>query len=182
MEIQIDWFEILIQGIGALGTIAAIIAFQAKKHRSIILFRNANTLLFALQYLLLGATSGALMNMLSLVRNETYSWCIKRNKKTIYAQIAFCIIYVISGIATWKGIESLIVIFSKFFSTYAYGIKDTKWLRIITLISVTLMLIYDALVGSWAGVVCEIFTIVSLVTALIRFFVLPKAQEEPKTE
>lgn len=178
MNIQIDWFEILIQGIGFVGIVAAIIAFQAKKHRNIILFRNANTLLFALQYLLLDAYSGAAMNMLSFVRNEIYSWCIKKNKKTIYAQMVFCGIYIVSGILTWAGIESLIIIISKFFSTYAYGIKDTKWLRIFTLISVSCMLVYNIYARSWAGVICEVFTIISLIIALVRFYVLPKHQKE----
>jgi hypothetical protein len=178
MNIQIDWFEILIQGIGFVGIVAAIIAFQAKKHRNIILFRNANTLLFALQYLLLNAYSGAAMNMLSFVRNEIYSWCIKKNKKTIYAQMVFCGIYIASGILTWAGIESLIIIISKFFSTYAYGIKDTKWLRIFTLISVSCMLVYNIYARSWAGVICEVFTMISLIIALVRFYVLPKHQKQ----
>ena len=177
MNIQIDWFQIMIQGIGVLGILAAVIAFQAKTHRNIILFRNANTLLFALQYFLLDAYSGAAMNMLSLVRNEIYSWCIRRNKKTIYAQIIFCSIYIVSGILTWAGIESLIIIISKFFSTYAYGVKDTKWLRILTLISVSCMLVYNAFAGSLAGVACEILTIISLVIALVRFYVLPKLKK-----
>lgn len=176
MNIQIDWFQIIIQGIGFLGILAAVIAFQAKTHRNIILFRNANTLLFALQYFLLGAYSGAAMNMLSLVRNEIYSWCIRRNKKTIYAQMVFCGIYVVSGILTWAGIESLIIIISKFFSTYAYGVKDTKWLRILTLISVSCMLVYNIYARSLAGVACEILTIISLVIALIRFYVLPRKE------
>ena len=178
MNIHIDWFQIMIQGIGFVGIVAAIIAFQAKTHRNIILFRNANTLLFALQYFLLGAYSGAAMNMLSFVRNEIYSWCIKKNKKTIYAQMVFCGIYIVSGILTWAGIESLIIIISKFFSTYAYGIKDTKWLRIFTLISVSCMLVYNIYARSWAGVICEVFTMISLIIALVRFYVLPKHQKE----
>lgn len=178
MEIQIDCFEIFIQSIGIIGIIAAIIAFQAKKHRNIILFRNANTLLFALQYFLLGAYSGAAMNMLSLLRNEIYSWCIKRNKKTIYAQIVFCSIYIVSGILTWAGIESLIIIISKLFSTYAFGVKDTKVLRILSLISVSCMLVYNIYARSWAGVICEIFTITSLIIALVRFYVVPKYKKQ----
>lgn len=180
MNIQIDWFEILIQGIGFVGTVAAIIAFQAKKHRNIILFRNANTILFALQYFLLGAYSGAAMNMLSLIRNEIYSWCIRRNKKTIYAQMVFCGIYIVSGILTWAGIESLIIIVAKFFSTYAFGVKDTKKLRLLTLISVSCMLVYNIYARSWAGVLCEIFTISSLIIALVRFYVLPKYKKQEK--
>ena len=50
--------QVCIQVIGALGVLAAVLAFQCKRHDRVMVLRTANELLFALQYALLGAWTG----------------------------------------------------------------------------------------------------------------------------
>ena len=53
-------------------------------------------------------------------------------------------------------------------TTVAYGIKNTRIIRILTLPTSTCWLIYNYLSGSSAGVICEILSLVSIITAMIR--------------
>ena len=47
-------YDIIVRGIGILGILAVVLAFQCRKHSHILIFRAANEFLFAVQYLLFG--------------------------------------------------------------------------------------------------------------------------------
>ena len=46
---NVTWFDVLVQGLGVLGIAASVIAFQCKKHKSIMIFRTANESFFSIQ-------------------------------------------------------------------------------------------------------------------------------------
>ena len=177
MPVEIDWFFILTQALGLCGILCGAIAFQCKKHSNIMLFRTVNELLFAIQYLLLGAYTGMAMDLIGCLRNQLFASQIKRNKSTLLTQIIFCIIFLIGGIATWSGYISILAITAKLLSTVAYSLKNTKILRLIILTTSSCWLVYNAMVSSWAGVLCEVFTLSSIVISLFRFYILPKLKK-----
>lgn len=114
--------DIIIQIIGAFGILASIISFQCKKHNSILFFRTLNEFIFAIQYFLLGAYTGMIVNLVGCVRNIIFSKQISKNKKTTFSIIIFSIMFVVFGFAVWQGPKSLLIIFAKVLSTLAYRI------------------------------------------------------------
>lgn len=178
--------EIIVQSIGALGILASVISFQCKKHSSILFFRTMNEMLFAVQYLLLGAYTGMAANLVGSLRNTIFSHQISHKKSTKVSSAVFCALFVVFGIVTWQGAKSLLIIFAKILSTLAYGNKNTTVVRSTILITSSSWLIYNLSVFSIAGVLCEAFTLVSLFAGIIRLDLLPaikkrKAErEEPK--
>ena len=166
--------EIIIQLIGVLGIIASIISFQCKKHKSILLFRTLNEAIFALQYLLLGAYTGMTMNLIGCVRNTIFSKQVQKGKKTYVPTIVFCVLFSILGLFTWQGLKSILIIIAKILSTIAYGNKNTTVVRTILFITCTSWLIYNYCVFSIAGVLCEAFTLISLIIGVIRLDIIPK--------
>lgn len=161
-----DW---LTQGLGVLGILASVLSFQCKSHKRIMLFRTMNELLFGLQYVLLGAYTGAAMNAVGCVRNLIFSRQVETGKKTWLSRALFSGAFVIFSIVTWSGPKSLLVGIAKVLSTFAYGCTDTRRLRWIILFTSTSWLLYNLCVHSIAGVICEAFTLLSLVVSLIRF-------------
>ncbi len=161
-------WEITVQLIGYVGLTFAVIAFQCKTHKKVMLFRTLNELIFSVQYLCMGSYTGVVMNVLGSVRNMGFASCVERNKSTKFLQILFSIAFVILGLLTSNGLISLMVIIAKVVTTIAYGMKDTKYIRFLTLPTSICWLIYNIACGSTAGILSESFTICSIATAIIR--------------
>lgn len=167
------FMEILIQTLGILGIIASILSFQNNDHKKIMFLRTTNEALFAVQYILLGAYTGAAMNIAGCVRNLLFAHKVARNESTVASRIVFCIIFTTSGILTWNGFSSILVIFAKVLSTMAYGSSRTGRIRLLILTTSTCWLVYNFFVSSYTGAVCEILTLCSVVSGIIRFDIYP---------
>lgn len=162
-------FDILIQAIGVVGLICAAMAFQCKKHGTIMVLRTANELVFAVQYVLLGAYTGCAMNVFGSIRNVVFAEMVKRKKNTIPMRFVFSAVYVIFIALTWAGIKSVLSGFAKILSTFAYGSKNLVFMRVMIIITSGCWLIYNFLVRSYAGAISESITIISLIISLFRF-------------
>ena len=57
----------------------------------------------------------------------------------------------------------------KLLTTVSYGMKNEKWLRIITLPSCVLWIIYNLYVGSVAGAIGDSIALISLLIAMYKF-------------
>lgn len=170
--------DIIVQLIGGLGIIASIISFQCKKHNSILFFRTLNEAIFALQYFLLGAYTGMAMNLVGCVRNIIFTKQVMQNKKTTITTIIFGILFLLFGIYTWQGKKSVLIIMAKVLSTIAYSNKNTTVVRTIIIITSTSWLVYNYCVFSLAGVLCEAFTLISLITGIIRLDIIPALSKQ----
>lgn len=164
----IDFFELIIQCFGFCGMLCSIISFQCRKHGKILFFRTMNELLFGIQYILLGAYTGAAMNFIGCVRNVLFSRQVEKGKSTILSRVIFSVLFLAFAVATWSGVKSILIGIAKVGSTVAYGCRNTIAMRLIIFLTSTLWLVYDICVGSWAGAASESFTIVSIFVALFR--------------
>lgn len=163
----------LIQITGIFGIAASLVAFQCKKHGSIMVFKTINELLFALQYFLLGAYTGVTVNIIGCIRNLVLAEEVRKSKPTKVATILFSAMFVVFGFVFWQGSKSILIIFAKVLSTLAYGNKNTTLVRAIILITTVCWLIYNIAVGSFAGAVNESLTLVSLLVGIVRFDLFP---------
>lgn len=167
-------FEIVVQGIGFLGMIASIVSFQCKKHSQVVTLRTINELLFAVQYFLLGAYTGMAMNLIGCVRNVIFTEMVKRQKKTTKVAIAFSVAFLAFTVLSWSGPKSILVGIAKVISTFAYGNKNTKVIRWLILFTSASWLFYNIAVNSYAGALCEMVTIASIVAAIVRIEIIEK--------
>lgn len=170
--------QIIIQAIGILGILASVIAFQTKKHNQILLFKTLNEFLFAIQYFLLGAYTGMAMNLVGCVRNTFLTKQVEKGKKTTATVTIFSILFIVFGIFTWSGFKSILIMVAKVLSTVAYGNKNTSLVRVIILLTSIGWLTYNVCVFSIAGVLCEAFTIVSVIVGIIRFDIIPYIKQK----
>lgn len=168
--------NIIIQLIGAAGIIASIISFQCKKSSSILFFRILNESIFAVQYFLLGAYTGMAMNLVGCVRNGIFSHQLSKNKTTAISTVVFSTLFFVFGLIFWQGPKSILIIAAKILSTIAYGNKNTTFVRFIIIPTTASWLIYNCCVFSVAGIICEAFTLLSLITGIIRLDIIPFIQ------
>ncbi len=170
--------DLVIQSIGALGVIASIASFQCKKHRGILTFRTLNEFFFAIQYFLLGAYTGLAMNIVGCIRNVIFTKQVEKGKKTTVSTVIFSILFFVFGLFTWQGLKSILIIIAKVLSTIAFGNKNTTVMRAIVFVTSLSWLVYNYMVFSVAGVVCEAFTLVSVIVGVIRFDIVPKVLKD----
>ncbi len=170
--------EIITQLIGGLGVLASVISFQRKKHNSILLFRTLNEFMFAIQYFLLGAYTGMTMNIIGCIRNIIFTKQVEKNKKTTISAVVFCAMFFVLGVCAWQGPKSILIIVAKILSTIAYGNKNTTVVRAIIFVTSTSWLIYNYIVFSIAGVICEAFTLISLVAGVVRLDIIPRLNKK----
>jgi len=165
-------YSVAVQALGLVGLLFGILAFQNNKHKRIVLLKLLNEFFFALQYIFLGAYTGAAMNLISCVRNYIYCKSVEAGKPTGKWIVLFSLIIVAVGIVTWSSAWSLVPIFAKLLTTAAYGMKDPKKVRFLTLPSSIGWLFYNSLYHSAGGVINEVFTTASILVAIVRFDVL----------
>ena len=161
--------DFLIQLIGFVGLATSILAFQFKKHRGIVLCKMSSELIFALQYILLGAWTAAVLDGLSVIRNSLYTYFVKRGRSTLPVIIGFGLFVVVTGIVTFDGWLSLLPIAAKLLTTISYGMKNEKLLRFITLPSCIMWSIYNLQVGSLGGALGDTLTLISLLISIYKF-------------
>lgn len=169
------WWVIPVQGIGFLGMACTVLAFQCKGYRKLVGLRGATELLFGLQYILLGAYSGAAADFVGCVRNGIFLECDRRQKSLKPWRLLFCGVFVAMSLLTWAGPKSLLSAVAKVASTIGYGSSNPRLIRLITLCSSSCWLIYNALVFSLAGIVCEVITLAAVLIGILRFDILKRA-------
>lgn len=170
------WWVILVQGIGFLGTACSLLAFQFRGYRQLVSLRAATELFFGIQYVLLGAYSGAAMDFLGCFRNWAFLDCNKKGKSLQPWRIFFCAVFVIASLLTWAGPKSLLSMIAKLASTIGYGSSSPRLIRFITLCSSSCWLVYNFAVFSIAGVLGELLTLSSVLIAIVRFDVLARKE------
>ena len=74
---------IIAQIFGFAGFACSVSAYQCKKHKSVMILKTLNEMLFAFQYFFLGTYTGMAMNIISSVRNLTFSYLVKKEKNTL---------------------------------------------------------------------------------------------------
>lgn len=79
---SISLYEIFIQVLGIIGIIASILSFQCKDHKRLMILRTVNEMFFAVQYGLLGAFTGMLMNLIGSTRNLVFAKMVEEKKDT----------------------------------------------------------------------------------------------------
>lgn len=172
MNIGGKMYYYIVQAIGIVGMILAFISFQKNSNKQILLYQTFAAVAFTLHFWLLGAFTGAAMNILGASRNIVFynrekSWA---NKK--FWVYLFITLYVISGILTWKNIFSLLPILAMSLATVGLWIKNSKITRYIILPTSPCWLIYNLVNKSISGVLTETFVLSSLLIAIIRFDIL----------
>ncbi|MBR4017851.1 MAG: YgjV family protein [Oscillospiraceae bacterium] len=159
----------VIQLIGFLGLAMSVGAFQFKKHGQIVLCKIISALCFGLHYALLGAYSGAGLEMISAIRDVIFLYQVKKNISTTPTIIGFGAFVIGIGIFTYDGMISLLPVACKLLTTVSYGMKNEKWLRRITMPSSFLWIVYNFSIGSISGMITDCLNLASILIAMYKF-------------
>ena len=160
---------LLIQGIGFLGTILFFVSYQCKNNKTLFRVQFVSYLCYTVHLLLLGAITGGISYILNTVR----SFCLGRNRDFLKGRwicCILCILQITTLIFTWNGWWSILPVAANIAATiggYTYNARKIRMVGI--LINSPLWIIYDIVVGSWAGILDEIVSELSMIISIIRY-------------
>ena len=158
----------IIQAIGLIALAAGISSVQFKTRRGILMAQLFASGLWFAHFGFLGAFTGAFLNAIGVLRTASFH----RFKQSRYAGAVFwsvMVIVLLVGILTWNTAVSLLAISGMLLSTIALWQRDEQRIRWLLLANAPLWFGYDLLIGSYAGMVNEIFFASSIVIALMRY-------------
>ena len=166
------------QAIGILAMMANILSFQFKRKRNIIFAQLIGSALFAANMLLLGAMMGCILNILGIIRGIVY---INKDKLRVPIQavnILFILFYVLSYVLVFTVlgkahtvlnlVVEILPIIGMSAMTLGLAGRNARTIRIVCFINSPCWLIYNLICFSIGGILCEIFSIISAISAYLR--------------
>lgn len=126
------------------------------------------SLLWSVHFLLLGAVTGAAMNLLTAGRSYVY-YKLRPAQRHFLIPWAFVVVLVVVTAWTWQGMTSLLPLIGSVSGVIAFWLKNPKYIRRVGFTSSPPWLIYNILSGSYPGMVVEVLLMVSNLIGQYRF-------------
>ena len=174
MDIQ----ELIGQVIGIVAMAFNILSYQGKKQRTVITLQLFGACFFAINYFLLGATIGGILNILATIRAVVFIFKDKLKAE----KLSWFIIFVTSYIAVYvlnftvfgkeptvfNLITEVLPVIGMLALNIGYRMKDSANIRKLGLISSPAWLIYNIVAGSYGAIFCEVITLGSIIIGMLR--------------
>ena len=162
--------EIIGQILSILGMALTVVSFQFKTKKQILAIQAIGSSFFLASYLLLGSWAAVCLNVVFILRSVVF--CFKNEKKwashKIWLYILLALV-IIAGALGFKTYLDILPIVGGIFGTVASSLKSENMFRVIKLGDSPCWLIYNAILPSIGGIICETINIVSILVGLIRY-------------
>lgn len=174
---EYQMYNLIAQAIGAVGMVIAFVVFQGNTRRHILLVQIASCAVFVIHFAMLGNMTAAFLNLLNIPRNIIFHLSDKyRWKSAELWVIVFMILFTLVGLFTWSAWYSFFPIIAMLASSAAFFSSNPTFIRVCQMICSPSWLVNNILCGSWSGMLTEIFNIVSLSIAFVRYDILKRPE------
>ena len=160
---------ILVQGSGLVGTSLLFASYQCKSNKNLFRVQLLSYFFYTIHLLLLGAITGGS----SYIINTLRSFCL--GSKWKFAQgkvmcIMICLLQIVALTFTWSGWISVLPVAANIAATIGGYTHNARTVRVVGMcVNSPLWIIYDIIVGSWAGILDEIVTECSIIISIARY-------------
>ena len=160
--------------IGITAVAMFVFSYQCKTRRGILLLNAGSRVFYVLQYLLLGAFSGAVLDITALAvsllaQRKDNGWSKAHPGLTILGANAFIIAM---GLLCWQDVFSLLPIAGVLFETGALWLNKERQIRFVSFFGAPFWLAYNLIFGAYGSMVGNVMTMVSIGIAIVRYDVL----------
>lgn len=154
------------QVFGIIALIILVVSFQNNDKGKLLKYQIFSSLFFAAQYFCLGALTGALMNLMTLIRNVIY----KRFKDKV--SIIYIILIVVTmiglSICSYNGVYSLLPAIAVILYSIALAQNNLTITRVVEAMSCSLFIIYNIKVLAISGLILTIIELIFVLIAIYR--------------
>ncbi len=162
--------------VGLLAVTLYFVGYLQKSRSSIIVINATSRLLYIIQYILLGAFEGAVLDIAgiisSLLAKKKDTRLIKKHLRLTV--ICVNILIVIMGLFLYENIFSILPIIGVLFHTGAFWMDNEKRIRQVSFLGSPFWLIYNFVSGAYGSCIGDILSMISLGISMIRYDLMPK--------
>jgi hypothetical protein len=170
--IQMEIFKIVIiaQGMGFIALAFDFYVLQKDQREKMLGIKMITHFFFFLHYLLLGAMSGSVVNIVGAARIYVFKrrlfkkWA--NNKIWLYF---FILLFIIVGLVTWDGYITLLPVTGMVIGTIAFWLHQPKQIRFLIVFSTLPWIVYNILVNSYPGIIGNVLILISTGLGIYRF-------------
>lgn len=172
---QLKWIA---QFIGILAMGFNILSYQQKTRNRAIAFQLCGGMLFAVNFLLLGALVGGILNVVAAVRAIVFLNRDKLQANRIGWLVGFTAVYILSYILTFtlfgkaptpaNLLVEVLPVIGMIATTVSFRLSDAKAIRRYGLISSPCWLIYNIVNVSIGAIICEVLSLGSILIGMFR--------------
>lgn len=160
--------EIIAQVIGIVAAAISISSFQFKNNKTLFTLRAIASILFALNYFLIGAITAAILNAINIVCMVLMVY--GERHRYIAIPISLAAMYIIAVCFTYEGILSILLLIAQLACVVSLWTCDGLKIRIAQLfIASPIWLINNIIVFTIGGIITEVFAIASVIVSIVRF-------------
>ena len=163
--------KIIANIIGIAAVILFVLSYQQKTRRGIVICNSVSRGLYVLQYLLVFAFEGAVLDIVGIIASvlaqNKDKPIIKKNLKLII--IGVNLVIILTGILLYKNIFSLLPMFGVLLHIGAFWLTNEKHIRRISFLGSPFWFIYNLISGAYGSAIGDMMTMVSIVLAMIRY-------------
>ena len=174
--------NVLAQTFGFGGTFMLFVLYQQSERKKLLLCKLCADVLWGIHYACLGAAAGAIPNFIGIFRETVF---MNSNKKWANLPIwpfVFIIASWVPAIISWKSALGLLPMCASTLVTVSLWVKSPKLTGLLTVPVCTAFIIYDVFVGSYAGIINESISLLSIVIAFFRNYGRRKIRRPNKAE
>ncbi len=168
--------NLIAQDVGLIAVITYLLSYQQKKRKNIIALNATSKVFFIVQYILLGAFEGAVLDVLGTVssvaaQNKDRGF-IKKHLKIIVFMLNAIILF--AGLLLYENIFSLFPIAGVILLTSAFWISDEKKIRLVSFIGCPFWLVYNLASQAYGSAAGDLLKMLSIGIAIYRYDIKPK--------
>lgn len=156
---------------GVLAVVLFVLSYQIKSRKKLIAANALSRVLYVIQYILLHAFEGALLDMtaffVSLLCHKRDSKFIK--KHFVLTVIASNLAIIGIGLITYKNAFSLLPILGVIFETLALWLRKERHIRFVSLAGAPFWLAYNLYTSAYGSAIGNVITLVSILVAILRY-------------
>ena len=173
--IRTDEMEIIAFIVGLVAVVIYLLCFQQKKRGGIILFNITARALFIIQYVLLSAFEGAVLDVAGIVATFLAQ---KKNTPLVKKYLKWVIIgtnlfIVVMGALVYENLLSLLPIVAVLLQVNALWLDKEKHIRLVSFWGAPFWLVYNFVSGAYGSCIADVLSMVSIGVAMFRYDFLP---------
>lgn len=164
---------------GALGVVVNLIIYQQTTSRRVILFKLLSDVVWAVQYLLLGAYTGFGIACIAVLRESVFYKVNRKSRLGVVFLSLFTLTSILCAVFTWSSAASILPAVASVISVFGFYFAIPRLSRILAFPISLCMGVYAFGVGSVLGVVNEVITVASALWGILLIDLLKKKNKKP---
>ncbi|MBO5683072.1 MAG: YgjV family protein [Clostridia bacterium] len=168
--------------VGLFAVALYVLSYLQKNRGAILTLGVISRLLYVVQYLLLGAYSGAVLDVVGagsgVLAQKSERGFVKKHKAAIF--IAVNVITVAIGVALFLRsgkILDLLPLAGILFQTDALWLKKEKYIRLVSILGCPCWFTYNIITGAYGSCIGDSLSFLALAISMLRYDILGKKEE-----